>query len=171
MKRTKNRTNADRPEKGSRSVLLDTNLLLVFVVGLYSPAYVSRHKNTRDYTAEDFFRLRKVVDTYPDRLTTPHILAEVSNLLAQSKRPARDDLFKTFAQVIDDFDERPVAARRIAANDRFVDFGLTELGILEATGPNCVVLTADSRLADFLARSNLSVLDYQTLRRRSLLDD
>ena len=31
--------------------------MLVFVVGSYEPLYVSRHKNTRGYSSEDFYLL------------------------------------------------------------------------------------------------------------------
>ena len=43
------------PSFHPRSVLVDANLMLVFVVGSYEPLYVSKHKNTRGYSSEDFY--------------------------------------------------------------------------------------------------------------------
>jgi hypothetical protein len=54
--------------------------MLVFVVGSYEPLYVSKHKNTRGYSSEDFYLLRELL---------AHILTEVSNLLAQSEGPVK----------------------------------------------------------------------------------
>jgi hypothetical protein len=42
--------------------LLDTNLLLVFVVGSYDPAHVSMHKRTAEFTAADFYQLKEMMD-------------------------------------------------------------------------------------------------------------
>ena len=77
------------PSFHPRSVLVDANLMLVFVVGSYEPLYVSKHKNTRGYSSEDFYLLRELLAQTHARITTPHILTEVSNLLAQSEGPVK----------------------------------------------------------------------------------
>jgi len=151
------------PSFHPRSTLVDANLMLVFVVGSYGPLYVSKHKNTRGYSSEDFYLLRDLLDQTHVRITTPHILTEVSNLLSQSEGPLKRSYFRAFAEVIGVFDEVHVAARRIALRDHFADFGLTDLGILEAADPTCLVITADSRLASYLGRENTQVVDFKQL--------
>ena len=146
-----------------RSVLVDANLMLVFVVGSYEPFYVSKHKNTRGYSSDDFYRLRDRLAETHARITTPHILTEVSNLLAQSEGPVKRSCFRAFAEVIGLFDEIHVTARRIALRDHFAEFGLTDLGILEAADSTCLVITADSRLASYLGRENIHVIDFKQL--------
>jgi hypothetical protein len=92
-----------------------------------------------------------------------HILTEVSNLLAQSEGPVKRSYFRAFAEVIGVFDEVHVAARQIALRDHFADFGLTDLGILEAADSTCLVITADSRLASYLGREKIHVVDFKQL--------
>jgi len=151
------------PSFHPRSVLVDANLMLVFVVGSYEPLYVSKHKNTRGYSSEDFYLLRELLAQIHARITTPHILTEVSNLLAQSEGPVKRSYFRAFAEVIGVFDEVHVAARQIALRDHFADFGLTDLGILDAADSTCLVITADSRLASYLGRENIHVVDFKQL--------
>ncbi len=165
MTRQKRQETAQKLQaKPLKAVLVDTNLLLVFVVGSYQPLYVSKHKNTRGYTSEDFYRLQKIVGSYKVRLTTPHILTEVSNLLAQSDGPVKSSCFQAFARVIGLLEELPVSATQISTRPHFAEFGLTDLGILEAAGSTHLVLTADSRLARYLAAAQIDVLDYNVLR-------
>ncbi len=47
--------------KAENGVLLDTNLFLVFLVGLHRIELVSKFKLTQRYTAEDFTILQKKV--------------------------------------------------------------------------------------------------------------
>ena len=96
--------------------------MLVFVVGSYEPFYVSKHKNTSGYSSEDFYRLRELLAETQSRITTPHILTEVSNLLAQSEGPVKRSYFRAFAEVIGLFDEIHVTAKRIALRDQFAEF-------------------------------------------------
>jgi hypothetical protein len=102
---------------------------------------------------------------HPERVTTPHILAEVSNFLEQANGPVKEPLFRIFAMLISVLDEQHVPAKQILSRGRLVDFGLTDLSILEAAGPECIVLTTDSGLADYLARSHVKVVNYKALKK------
>jgi hypothetical protein len=146
--------------KVSERILLDTNLLLVVVVGSHAPLYVSKHERTTDYTPDDFYRLERVIRFSAAMVTTPHILTEVSNLLGQTAGPVRDRYFAAFSRVIRLFEEVHVPARQISTRPHFDQFGLTDLGIVEAANPGTSVLTSDSRLADYLYRSTVDVTFY-----------
>ena len=64
----------------SRGVLVDTNLLLLLFVGSYDLERIERFKRTMQFTRDDFARLVALLGVFERRVTTPHILTEVSNL-------------------------------------------------------------------------------------------
>jgi GntR family transcriptional regulator / MocR family aminotransferase len=64
------------------SLILDTNLLLLLVVGLTDPRYVSAHKRLK-FQRQDFQRLQEWIDAATAVILTPNILTETSNLARQ----------------------------------------------------------------------------------------
>ena len=43
------------------AIILDANLLVLFVVGAASPSYIAKHKRTRAYTIRDFELLKDIL--------------------------------------------------------------------------------------------------------------
>jgi len=64
----------------SKGVLLDTNLLVLFLVGQIDRRQISVFKRTRNFSVEDFHLLGRLVGTFGTLITTPHVLAQVSDL-------------------------------------------------------------------------------------------
>lgn len=69
-------------------LLVDTNLLLVYFVGNYDYAtgyrLINRSRYTKGiYEPGDFEILDALLNRFRNRITTPHVLAEVSNLIKQ----------------------------------------------------------------------------------------
>lgn len=67
-------------------ILIDTNTLLVFLVGLMNPALIERKKRIKMYNAEDFenllsFITSKIGNDYQKIITLPNVWTEVDNLL------------------------------------------------------------------------------------------
>lgn len=67
-----------------RSALIDTNLFVLLVVGSVNKKYISTHKRTNNFVAEDYDLLMANLDGYQELWITSHCLAEVSNLLKQT---------------------------------------------------------------------------------------
>ena len=84
-------------EKHKRGgIVIDTNILLLLVVGAYNPNEITQFKRTQKFIPEDYFTLRKLLKLYATVLTTPNILTEVSNLAGQMKEHLKKDCFKIF---------------------------------------------------------------------------
>ena len=66
-----------------KSALIDTNLLLLLVVGMTNKSYIKIHKRTKTFTVEDYEQLLSDLDHFKPVWVTSHCLAEVSNLLKQ----------------------------------------------------------------------------------------
>lgn len=69
-------------------LLIDTNLLLLLVVGIYDRRRIEGFKRTAVYTQGDFQRLGSLMNQFEALWTTPNILTEVDNLGRQL--PARE---------------------------------------------------------------------------------
>ena len=146
-----------------RSLLLDANLLLVLAIGRSDPLLIARHKKTRgEYSEEDYNLLIELVGAFAPCITTPHILTEVSNQIGQISGPLLRDVFQGFSELIQFLMEDHIPSREVAVHERFPDFGLTDLGILNtARRANSLVITADSTLAAFLCGAEIDALAYQ----------
>ena len=65
-----------------RSIILDTNLLLLLVVGSTDRRYISAHKNLA-FEEEDSDILVGILSQTPSIILTPNTLTETSNLARQ----------------------------------------------------------------------------------------
>lgn len=76
-------------EYRTEGVLVDTNLLLLYVVGVYEPHRIERFKRTSTFTTEDFELLKRLLGHFETVATTPPVLTEVSNFLGHLPKEAR----------------------------------------------------------------------------------
>jgi predicted nucleic acid-binding protein len=77
----------------ARGILLDTNVLLLFIFAAFQPTYIGQ-KRLAKYDATSGKLLVNYVTEFSRILTTPHVLAETSNLAAQIvDGRLRDELF------------------------------------------------------------------------------
>jgi len=60
-------------------VLVDTNLLLLYFVGLLRPEQITQFKRTSTFSISDFELLSRLLGEFARVLTTPNILTEVNH--------------------------------------------------------------------------------------------
>ena len=151
----------------SRGVLVGTNLLMLLLVGAYDRDQVERTGRIRDrFRAEDFDVLVAVLDQFETRVTTPHVLTETSNLLAQQLSGyVKEEVFSIFARLVStDWRERREASSALVNVPAFSWLGLTDIAISEAARDSYLVLTDDAPLANYLGRLRVDVLNFTYLR-------
>lgn len=61
--------------------LIDTNALLVLIVGSINPNLVNEHKRTSIYDEEDFYQLLYFIGNINTLCILPNVWTEVDNLL------------------------------------------------------------------------------------------
>ncbi len=148
-------------------VVLDTNLLVLLIVGLASPDYILKHKRLeRDFTPDDFEVLGLKIAEFSDIVTLPHILAETSSLLRQHGNPELRHIMSTFRTFIERTVEIPASSLNGARGEEFESLGLTDAVImqfcgLEIDGTKPTLVTTDTRLADRAKSLGYSVFDYK----------
>lgn len=146
-----------------RRVLLDTNLLLLLVVGRTSVQLIARHKRLSGYTGADYRILDGMLVRTPVIMVTPNILTETSNLLRQIGEPVRSVLVETFRIMIaemDVIDEIYVPSVRAARRAEFDRFGLADTAALVERDDEIVLLTADGGLVDASERAGRRAINF-----------
>ena len=152
-----------------RSLLIDTNLLLLLLVGSFDPSKIQTCKITanRGFSERDFNPLRNFVCRFQKLVTTPHILTEVSNHADKIKGVDKGKFLVQFLSLIEKMDERSEAAELLAKTDAFVRFGLTDAAISHLANGNFVALTEDFPLAGYLQKRGVSVVNFNFVRQMS----
>ena len=70
----------------NNSVVVDSNLLLLLIVGTASREYIAKHKKLAEYSDGDLDLLTLLISQFSDILLVPHVLTEVSSF---SRNPRR----------------------------------------------------------------------------------
>jgi predicted nucleic acid-binding protein len=159
-------TEFDRFDRNARSrgLLIDTNLIVLLIVGAVNRDRIPRFKRTTAYTAADWDLLAGIVEQVPRRYTLPHILAEVS-ALTDLKGPELDSARAILHNTITLMDELPFASADACASPYYRRLGLTDAAIvMVARQQGCSVLTNDSGLYTALSEEGASVVKFDHLR-------
>lgn len=136
-----------------RSVVLDTNLLLLLVVGDFDRRLLARHKRTQRFSSADFELLRRFLDRFECIVVTPNVLTETSNLLKQTDSKTGIELLGALERWLKLFLEKYVESRRAARLPEFTRLGLADAALLEEPLTGSELLTDDLDL--YLAASSL----------------
>lgn len=130
-----------------KAVLIDTQLLVLLIVGLTNPEFISRHRRLAPiYNQTQLAALQAILAGAPKLVCTAHILTETSNLLRQIGDPMRSQIMATFKRFIDLADERQVQGAHAASQPLFVRLGLTDAAVLSLDPSEVQVLTVDHDL-------------------------
>lgn len=153
-------------EAVSRSVglLVDTNLLVLRVVGDVNPERIGTFKRVSNYTWEDYKLLHWFMKEAAALFTTPQVMAEVSNLTDLKNRERQEALraLRVHIEVLNEFAATSDAASEHAT---YQSLGLTDSAILlAAERQQCAVLTDDLDLYLALQARNVPGEKFTHLR-------
>ena len=149
----------------SRVIFVDTNLLLLYLIGLFNRPLISRFKRTQRYSPDQFDGLAEFLGYFDKIVSTPHVLTEISNFSGQLHEPARSAYFLALAGWTPNiFDERQISAATVAAAPEFVEYGLTDAGISLVCGTSVPFLTDDGPLAAYLAARGVRIVYFNTIQ-------
>ncbi len=147
-----------------RSILLDTNLLVLLIVGLYDKSLINTHKRTNNFTPEDFDLLVESINSYEVLWFTSHCIAEVSNLLKQTNRDKALELMNFLSDFIEDKKESHIHKNILINYDASLKLGVADTGILVKAKRVTCVFTVDLDLyLELLKRTN-RVVNFNHLR-------
>jgi rRNA-processing protein FCF1 len=148
----------------NKGLLIDSNVLLLFFVGLHDRTRIEKFKRTSQFTVEDFELLVDFIRQFKEVVTTPSILTEVSNLLGQLPEKLRYSFHEHFANGLKNLREDYTPSQELGDQKGLPKFGLTDTAILQAASGKYLVLTDDFRLAQYLEHRNVGVINFNHLR-------
>ena len=125
---------------------IDANLLLLLAVGRAGREFIARHNRLRGYSAADYDALTAFLAPAESIFTTPHVLAETSNLLRQHREPERSLLAAALRELVHESREVVIAGTDAMDNPAYLRLGLTDAALLEAVSADAPLVTADARL-------------------------
>ena len=148
----------------SKGVLVDSNLLLLYFVGLFDPSRISTFKRTASFSAGDFHLLNKLLGQFHRVVTTPNILTEVNSLSNQLPERAKETYYFVFSRVVTVLEEHYVRSAQAVTLPSFARFGLTDSAITELARSQYLVLTDDLKLAIYLQTNGVDAINFNHLR-------
>lgn len=147
-----------------RGLLLDSNLLLLYIVGQTDRNLVGSFKRTRSFTDADFRLLVLLTTLFESLVTTPHVLTEVNGLTNALTGSYRVDVRARLAADVAVLDERQVPAVSLVDTSAFKGLGLTDSALaLLAQSPNGpLVMSTDGALVQFVLNAKGAADDFST---------
>lgn len=152
------------PKYRNRGLLLDSNLLLLYLIGELDAGLVPNFKRTRAFTVEDYLRLKAVVNFFPTVVTIPGVLAEVNSLAGHLDSKRQTAFRALFEQKIRVLKEDHVPSREAAGSPAFQRLGLTDAAIILACKGKYLALSVDFPLTQFMESNFLDVINFNHLR-------
>lgn len=149
----------------STSVLVDSNLLFVLVVGCTSRDHVGRARRTEQYSVEDFDLLQMTLAEFDEVLVTPHVLAETSNLLGYLAEPLRSAARVIFAAILPPWEERFTRGTELTGTSVYVRLGLTDSALFSTASASITLLTDDLPLFIAAGKAGRSTINFTHLRQ------
>ena len=140
---------------------IDTNLLVLLVVGSVDRRLVATHRRTQTFTPEDYDRLLVEIGDLPV-FVTPNTLTEASNLL---KKPS-DTRFLDRLRILIEISKEIVVESVIASrNKAYERLGLTDAALLEVVSAERPLFTVDFELyGAALSKGKLAAVNFTHLQ-------
>lgn len=155
------------PEPDSYSYLLiDSNLMVLWCVGLADPAFISRHKRLQAYDETDFGILSSIVDKAASIMISPNTATECSNLSRQLQSPMKEHVTAVFGDLLHHVVEVYAESKVVTGRREYIRLGLTDACLLHILdeNPQASLLTVDMDLYLAAASSNLKATNFNHLR-------
>jgi hypothetical protein len=154
-----------------KSLILDTNLLVLLVLGSVDRERIPDGKRTQEYTVSDWDNLIQFISVFDQIVVSPYILAETSNLADvytgdMKKLPFLE--LKNWMEK-DEFVEKFIPAKTIVESRFFTQYGLTDACVIEMADDYTAILTNDGPLANHARAEGKEVFTIQDIR--SLLNE
>ena len=148
---------------------LDTNLLVLLIVGSASRAYISRHSRLDKHTEDDFDLLVELVGSFSDIIVLPHIWTEADYLVRSGglRHPATQQVLDKMQMLITSTTEFSIPSAVGAARLEFNHSGLAgsvllHLSAMEGHNIPVTLITADRGLANAAAAQGYAFIDYSS---------
>ena len=146
------------------SALIDTNLLVLLVVGATDRNLIGSHRRARNFMPRDYDEFLQLLAGFDLFWITSHCLAETSDLLAQTDaRKARSLLFG-LSRFCMNTRESHLSKERIFADRDFPRLGVADTGFVQKSRTVTCTFTMDVQLYLTINRLGRNVINFNHVR-------
>lgn len=139
--------------------LIDTNALILLIVGIVDIRQIKTHKRLSIYDEEDFKNLLLVVEDLNQLIVLPNVWTEVDNLLNSFTGNLKSQYILRVTELIKESTEKYIETIEATKQYSFFDLGITD-SLLLYYADNCeILITSDSRLSDYAVSRGIKVYD------------
>ena len=143
-----------------RSLLIDTNLLVLFVAGNLDKRKVGNHRRLRHFDVFDLDRVNELAKANAKHVSTPNVLSEVSNHLNSGEQEIVAGAGEALSFYIQKLEEVYVPSCDLVKQVWFGKFGLADAAIIDAARETgSTVLTSEWALQGFLKSIGLDAIN------------
>jgi hypothetical protein len=142
-----------------KGLLVDTNILLLYIVGIVNVDLIRNLSRTANFTENDFYLVEKFINFFDVNITTPHILTEVSDLLGN-----RIELQLALGKYIELIEEKFLESKQITRTKTFLQFGLADTAITETAKNSYLVVTDDNPLFGCSVNQKIDAVNLDQIR-------
>ncbi len=152
-----------------KGIIVDTDPLVLLLAGYYDYDSIGKSKLTAEFTKGDFDLLTSFLSKFRKIIVTPHVLAEVSNLInTRVNKTDFADFIEKIIETLSDFKEAYVQKDEIISREELKKVGITDTGILLACErDNNLILTKDFQFKGLCISKGLPVIHFDRLRAES----
>ena len=146
------------------TILIDSNLLTLWIVGQVSEKEVPRCRRTRHYSIDDYRKLHEYLSQFSNVMITPNIATETSNLIGTLSGDYLCKARRILSSVLMAWEERYISSAKACEEREYTRLGLTDAAILATAKGDAEVLTDDFDLYLCLYRKKIPVKNFNHLR-------
>lgn len=157
-------------QASKRGALIDGNLLTVLLIGMLGRGEVEKFKRTQEYTSEDAVGIDELLSKFAWVCATPHVLAEVANLLDWVKGDNRNKVLDFLSNFVQSVTEHHQPAKNLVETKVYFQLGLSDAGLVNlSTSENLVLITADLHLYQYASGLGVQAINFHNLREAWLV--
>lgn len=140
-------------------IAIDTNALILLIIGSIDPRLFKNHKRTSIYSNEDYEYLTEIIGEYNRLIVLPNIWTEVDNLLNDFSGRYKDVYVEKMKYATREISEEYLKSFEATQNYAFFDLGITDTQVLSISKKCDFLITADSRLSDYAISLGVQIID------------
>jgi len=158
--------------KKKNGLIIDTNILLLYIVGKFDIEWIKKFSRTEKYSVEIFSIIDWLISFYNKHIyISPQIISELSNISPEASKKNNKDVeivieyFKVFKEILMKvFFEKYIHKDKILNFPYLYKYGVTDLSIYKlAKDNNYLVVTDDFRLSNYLNKNNVTSINIQPI--------
>lgn len=158
------------PLKQISGLLIDTNLLVLFIVGSVNRNRIDNFKRTSKYSRDDFDLLLRIIRGFESLkkplYTVTQVITEVSNL-TDLPGPERSRARQVLKSTVEILNEPAISSATASQGANYGRLGITDSAIAVVGRQNkCAVLTDDLDLYHALTIDGTEALNFTHLQAR-----